>query len=89
MAHQYEDVKGASGMHKEELIDLLCQRLGIEKPHVAVVGIDKAGIKAQIRKYRKLRDEALKERDRKKLAAARHKIHRMRRQLRRHLKITV
>jgi hypothetical protein len=88
MAHQYEDVKGASGMHKEELIDLLCQRLGIVKPHVAVVGIDKAGLKAQIRKFRKLRDEALKERDLAKLEKARTKIHRLRRQLRRHIKIT-
>ena len=88
MAHQYEDVKGASGMHKDELIDLLCQRMGITKPHVAIVGIDKAGIKVQIRKYRKLRDEALKERDLAKLEKARTKIHRLRRQLRRHIKIT-
>jgi hypothetical protein len=88
MAQQYEDVKGTSGMHKDELVDLLCQRLGIQKPHVVVAGIDKAKIKSEIRKYRKLRDEGLAAHDRQKLDTARHKIHRLRRQLRKHLRIT-
>jgi hypothetical protein len=88
MAQQYEDVKGTSGMHKDELVDLLCHKLGIEKPHAVVAGIDKCKIKSEIRKYRKLRDEALAAHDRQKLDAARHKIHRLRRQLRKHLRVT-
>lgn len=87
MAHEQE-VKDASGMHKEELIDLLCKRLGIEKPHVEVVGIDKSTIKAEIRKLKKVRDEAYRVKDPAGLRATRHKIHLLRRQLRRSLKLT-
>ncbi|MBM3317798.1 MAG: Rho termination factor N-terminal domain-containing protein [Candidatus Eisenbacteria bacterium] len=88
MAQQYEDVVGASGMRKEELIDLLCQRMGIEKPKTVVVGIPKGEIKAQIRKLRKARDEALAGKDLVQVRAARHKIHLLRRKLRRSLRVT-
>lgn len=78
MAKAYPDVEGTSGMHKEALIDLLCQRMGIEKPHKVAVGIDKTAIKQQIRALKKVRDEAITARDRARLHDARKKIHKLR-----------
>ena len=88
MAQEYEDVKGTSGMNKQQLIDLLCEKKGIERPHKVVVGIDKAAIKAEIRALKKVRQEALDTKDRKKLHETRHQLHRLRHKLRKAIKIT-
>jgi hypothetical protein len=78
MAKAYSDVEGTSGMHKDQLLDLLCERMGIEKPHKVAVGIDKAKIKAEIRVLKKVRDEAITKRDREKMTETRKKIHKLR-----------
>ncbi len=88
MAKEYPDVEGAIGMSKEQLIDLLADKLGIEKPHKAVVGIDKATIKTGMKELKKVRDSALAEKDRAKLKTTRREMHRLRRQLRKAMKIT-
>jgi DUF438 domain-containing protein len=88
MAKEYPDVEGTSGMNKEQLIELLAQKLGIEKPHKVVVGIDKSEIKTTIKALKKVRDEALAEKDHKKLKTTRRELHRLRRKLRRAIKIT-
>ena len=82
MAGEYEDLEGVSGMSKEKLIEVLCGKLSIEIPHVEVSGVDKAGIKAQIRELKKVRDEALEAKDHAKLKQTRRKIHRLKHTLR-------
>jgi len=88
MAQEHEDIVGASGKTKEELIDIFCEKLGIEKPHTVVVGLDKGKVKAEIRALKKERDQALEAKDGTKLKRTRQKIHRLRHKLRRSLKVT-
>jgi CHAD domain-containing protein len=78
MAKAYPEVEGTSGMHKDELVNLLCDKLGIEKPHKVAVGIDKAKVKLEIRVLKKTREEALAQHDRAKLHEARKKLHKLR-----------
>ncbi len=87
LAHEFPDITGASGLHKEQLIDLLCQKMGIEKPHRVAVGVDKAAIKTQIRALKKERDEVIARKDRVKLAEIRRRMHLLRRDLHKAAKI--
>jgi len=87
MAKAYPDVEGTMGMHKEQLIDLLCERMGIEKPHRVTVGIDKSSIKKEIRALKKVRAEAVTARDRARLLETRKKIHKLRHALHRATRI--
>ena len=74
LAAQYDDVAGASGLKKDELIELLCKKLGIDR-HVHVpTGIGRAQIKERIRALRKKRDEALSAHDAAALADVRGEI---------------
>jgi hypothetical protein len=82
MAKEYPDVVGASGMHKDQLVELLCGRLGIPMPHKVAVGEEKVTIKTRIRELKKERDAAIAAKDGKKLRELRHKLHRSRRALR-------
>jgi excinuclease UvrABC helicase subunit UvrB len=86
MAKEYPDVT-AAGLNKEQLIDLLCEKMSIEKPHKVATGVDKSGLKKQIRELKKERNAALEARDHEKLVATRAKIHRLRRQLRAAIRI--
>lgn len=88
MAKEYPDVKGTTGMSKHQLIDLLCDKLGVERPHRVASGIDKAKVKQEIRALKKVREQALGARDRKQLHEARHKLHRLRHKLHKATKIT-
>ncbi len=81
MAQKYDDIVGASGIPKEQLVDILADKMGIEKPHKEVVGINKAKIKKEIKQLKKERDKVLEAKDRKELKIVRRKIHRMRRKL--------
>lgn len=87
MAQEYPDITDPSGTKKEQLIDLLAEKLAIEKPHAVVGGVDKAVIKKQIAELKKVRNEALQSKDRAKLVATRRKLHRLRRTLRKAVKI--
>jgi hypothetical protein len=54
------ELHGHSTMHKEQLLPLICQVLGIEAHvHHEVVGIDKKAFKARIRELKNRRDELL------------------------------
>jgi hypothetical protein len=88
MAKEYPDLEGVTGMSKEQLVDTLAEHMGIEKPHKVVVGIDKSAIKAEIRTLKKVRQEALDGKDRKKLHETRHELHKLRHKLRKAIKIT-
>lgn len=85
MSSGREELKGVSMMHKEKLLPLLCNVLNIAIPHHHVVGIDKTAIKQQIRQLKKQRDEAIQQKDRNKLLDVRKEIHRLKRELRKHL----
>lgn len=78
------ELQGVIGMKKEQLIDLLADRLGIEKPHKHVeAGLGKRAIKAEIRRFKVARSEALAKGDHEALKSARQQIHRRKRRLRR------
>ena len=80
-----EAVKGYSQLNKEHLLVGLCKALGIDhRVHHVAHGIDKTKIKGQIKQLKKDRDEILakSEKDYKKLHIVRHKIHRLKRILR-------
>lgn len=77
-------VQGVIGMKKEQLVDLLAEHLGIEKPHKHVAaGLGKRKIKATIRELKVKREEALAAGDAAELRRQRRLIHRQKRRLRR------
>jgi hypothetical protein len=81
----HDELKGVSTMHKDKLLPLMCRVMKIEVPHHHVVGIDKTSIKQQIRQLKAQRDEALRKKDKVKLGETREQIHRLKRELRKHL----
>jgi hypothetical protein len=81
-----EAVQGYSQMNKDHLLPALCKALGIDAhEHHAVVGVDKAAIKAKMRQLKRQRDEILASDDRSQLKALRRQIHRLNHQLRSHV----
>ena len=79
-----EELRGYSSMHKEDLLKVLCQTLGIEA-HVThqVVGLDKTKVKGEIRQLKQQRQAAIDSGDHKELKRIRRQIHRLKRQIRR------
>jgi hypothetical protein len=88
LAKEKTELTGVSGMHKEDLVDALAQSLGIEKPHKVVEVAGKSAIKKQIRALKETRAEALEKKDRELLHRTRHKIHLLRRKLRKQAHLT-
>ena len=86
MAHEME-VKDALGYSKEDLVDLIAEKKGIEKPHKVVVGIDKPKVKKEIRELKKERLVALENKDKAALHDVRRKLHKLRHQLRKATKV--
>ena len=77
------EVTGVIGLKKEQLVDLLADRLGIEHPHKHVqAGLGKRAIKAHIRQLKAARLDALERHDPEALKEARRAIHRRKRRLR-------
>lgn len=83
-AHKFEDVKGASGMKKDQLIDLLCKKLDIHRPEKQIVGIDKSVLKARLRDLKAKRLQAEADHDHEALADIRKRIKTYKRSIRRH-----
>jgi hypothetical protein len=82
-AAKYEDIKGASGMKKEQLIEILAEKLGIEvKPLEAAPPSEKQHLKKQIKALKVKRDEALQGKDYKTLKQHRRQIRNLKRQIR-------
>lgn len=80
----HEKVQGYKTLHKEDLIKLLCDALGIEAhEHHAVVGLDKAKVKAQIQALKQKRAAALEAHDAKQLKWTRLNIKRLKHKIRR------
>jgi hypothetical protein len=86
-AHKFE-VKDALGMSKEQLIDLLCEKLGIHRPEKKVVGVDKAALKARIRALKARRAQALAQNDHQAVADIRMRLKRYRRKIKTHIIVT-
>jgi hypothetical protein len=81
-----EAVAGFSTMHKEHLLPALCQALGVEAhEHHEVIGIDKTRIKQEIRALKVERDAALARGDSADVRRTRRRIHRLKREIRRHV----
>lgn len=83
---RFPDIKGLTGMKKEQLVEVLADQLGIERHLRGTVAVDRTAIKQKIRALKKERDEALAAKDREKLAEIRHAIHKQKHILRRAVK---
>ena len=89
MKEHLPEVQGVIGLKKEELIDQLADKLGIEKPHKHVAaGLGKSAIKAEIRELKVKRQAALEAGDHAELKKYRRKIHRRKRRLRRMMELS-
>ncbi|MGH7542709.1 MAG: hypothetical protein ACREK7_02110 [Gemmatimonadota bacterium] len=79
-----ERLQGHSQLHKEQLLPVLCQVLGVEAhAHHEVVGIDKSKVKAEIRALKSARAAAMEAGDHDELKRVRRRIHRLKGRLRR------
>lgn len=89
MKEHLPEVEGVIGLKKEELVDQLADKLGIEKPskHVAA-GLGKRAIKGEIKELKLKREAALEAHDHAELKKYRRQIHRRKRKLRRMLKLS-
>jgi hypothetical protein len=78
---EHEAVQGYTQMNKDHLVVALSKALGIQHEHHAVVGIDKSGIKAQIRELKIQRAAAIEAHDHAQLKVVRRTIHRLKRRI--------
>jgi len=86
---QERGMKGTSGMSKDQLVENLAGKLGIEKPHLVVDDVaTKTTIKAQIRALKAKRDEALEAGDHAELKRIRREIHHLKRRIHRMAHLT-
>lgn len=82
MKEQLPEVTGVTGLKKEQLVEMLAQKFGIEHPHKTVVGIDKTKVRAKIKELKVQRQAALEAHDAVVLKKQRRAIHRLKRRLR-------
>jgi len=82
MAAKY-GVEGVSAMKKEQLVDFLAAKLGIDRHAHGALGINKAAVKKQLHDLKQKRDEAIAAHDAKALKLARRKRQRLKREIRR------
>lgn len=79
----FPEVLGVIGLKKEEMVDMLAEKLGIEKPHKHVAaGLGKRAIKAEIRELKVQRESAKERGEKQEVAKFRKEIHRRKRHLR-------
>ena len=81
-AHKFEDIKGAIGMSKEQLIEMLCDKYSIPKKKALPNGIGRHALKEKIRKLRGQRETVLGTGDRKGIHRYRRRMKTLRRKLR-------
>ena len=77
----HEAVQGYTQMNKDHLIVAISKALGIQHEHHAVVGVDKASIKARIRQLKSQRAAAIEAHDHAQLKVVRRTIHRLKRRI--------
>jgi hypothetical protein len=80
----HEAVKGATQMHKDQVLLAICTALGLDaRAHHQVVGLDKAKVKARIRALKKKKSAALEAHDAAELARLRYDIKKLKHKIRR------
>lgn len=80
-----EAVQGYTQLNKEHLLAALCKALHIDthtRHKIKAPGIDKAGIKSQMKELKKQRDAALEAHNHAELKKVRRQLHGLRRTLR-------
>jgi superfamily II DNA helicase RecQ len=82
MAMEVPGVGAVTAMSKEQLVEVVAEHLGIQRPHKVVTGVDKAAIKAEIRALKKQRDTAAEAKDAETMRRARREIRKRKRALR-------
>jgi len=83
---KYPDVTGVTAMKKDKLVEIYCEKHGIERHAHGDLAVDKTSVKQAIRALKKERDTALAAKDLQKLAQVRHAIHKQRHLLRKAVK---
>ncbi len=84
---QFPDLQGVAAIKKDQLVQMLADKLGIERPHKVARATDKSEIKTKIRALKKVRDQAIAAKDREKMRQTRLELHELRRQLRRAVRL--
>jgi hypothetical protein len=80
---EHEALKGYTQLNKEHLLAALCKALNIDMfVHHQVLGIDKLGIKAEIKQLKKQRAEAIKSKNHDQLIQIRGRIQNLKKTLR-------
>jgi hypothetical protein len=82
---EHEAVQGYTQLNKEHLLAALCNALNLDthtRHKIKAPGIDKAGIKAQMKSLKKQRNAALEAHDHAQLKEVRRQLHGLRRSLR-------
>ena len=83
---EHEAVQGYTQLNKERLLLAVCQALGVDPhEHHDAVGINKARIKARIRKLKADRQTALEAKDRMEVKKIRREIRGLKREIRKAL----
>ena len=81
---QHEAVQGYTQLNKEHLLAALAKALNIDThTRHKLAGVDKAGVKLQMKELKKKRDAALGTHDHAELKHVRRQLHSLRRSLRR------
>ncbi len=81
-AHKFEDIKDASGMSKDQLIDILCKKHGIERKHALRKGIGRHALKERIASLKAERTKAIEGGDARAALVQRSRLKTARRRLR-------
>ena len=79
----HEAVQGYTQLNKEHLLVALAKALNLDThTRHKIQGIDKSGVKSQMKELRKKRDTALEAHDHAQLKSVRRQLHSLRRSLR-------
>ncbi len=80
---QHEAVQGYTQLNKEHLLSALAKAFNLDThTRHKLGGVDKAGVKSQMKDLKKSRDTALESHDHAKLKQVRRQLHALRRSLR-------
>lgn len=88
LAKEKTGVEGTVGLSKAQLVEVVAQAMGIEKPHLIAEGINKTAIKQRIRALRADVATALQAQDHAMAKQKRRQIHRLKRRIRRAAHLT-
>lgn len=83
LAKSQAGIEGTTGLHKDQLVEIVAKAMGIEKPHLVAEGVDKKTVKRKIRSLKAEVVAALEAKDRAAAKRRRKQIHRLKRRIRR------